>query len=140
MVTAVAANTAWKKKCGSWAQTSVEGGVVVKASEKEVAASEPLAATRAKRKRVTRCEERKNADNCVGHVFRKDVDDVFRPSKACFDKRKSCLHEEHQNASDEDPEVVEDNLNIIGCEFLSEPDRRRKSNERCCSAEAGNNS
>jgi hypothetical protein len=89
------------------AQSTFGDGCEIEVGQEEVArADEPTAA-------LTECEgeagreEGEDADDRICDVLGEDVDDVLRPGEAGLDECEACLHEEHQHAGDEHPDVVE---------------------------------
>ncbi len=122
IVTAVAANTTWKKKIVAVLSPPSGGNREILAAQEVGAAADELASAAAERERVAAGEEGKHADHCVHHVLGEDVDDVLRPGETRLDEREARLHEEHQRSGDEHPDVVEDGLGVRA--FLGQAHRR----------------
>ncbi len=123
IVTAVAANTDWKKKSVDKRQpTLFRDPERVSAREEEHAVADEVAIP-AVGEGEAACEEREDTDDRIGHVLGEDVDDVLRTGEARFDEREARLHEEDQHAGHEHPDVVQD---VLGRRFvgLGEADGR----------------
>jgi hypothetical protein len=85
------------------------GADAVDAVDAEAAPAEPAAEQLAVAvgDRVADQEERQDAGGGVHEVLHHDVADVLGPRHAGLEQREADLHEEHEDAGDEDPEVVE---------------------------------
>jgi hypothetical protein len=107
IVTAVAAKTAWKKNVVAGLSPPPSGIAASSRSSRKNCSCPMNHPPLAEREGEPRCEEREDADDRVRHVLGEDVDDVLRPGEARLDQCEARLHEEHQHAGDEHPDVVQ---------------------------------